>query len=55
MGRFGQRDVFSKSDWTPFQTQYFAENVVALGIEPGTSGSIARNSDHETTIYTMGY
>jgi hypothetical protein len=29
-----------------FQTHYFSENLIALGIEPGTSGSVARNSDH---------
>jgi hypothetical protein len=22
-------------EWTPFQTHYFSENLVALGIEPG--------------------
>jgi hypothetical protein len=38
-----------EADWTPFQTHYFKENVVAPGIEPGTSGSVARNSDHQTT------
>jgi hypothetical protein len=29
-----------------FQTHYFVENMVVPGIEPGTSGSVARNSDH---------
>jgi hypothetical protein len=33
-------------EWTPFQTLYFSENLVLPGIEPGTSGSVARNSDH---------
>jgi hypothetical protein len=33
-------------EWTPFQTPYFSENLVGPGIEPGTSGSVARNSDH---------
>jgi predicted Kef-type K+ transport protein len=33
----------------PFQTHYFSENQVALGIEPGIAGSVARNSDHYTT------
>jgi hypothetical protein len=28
----------------PFQTHYFSENLVAPGIGPGTSGSVARNS-----------
>jgi hypothetical protein len=36
-------------EWTPFQTHYFSENLVAPGIEPGTSGSVARDSDHKTT------
>jgi hypothetical protein len=35
-----------EAEWTPFQTHYVSENVVAWGIEPGTSGSVARNSDH---------
>jgi hypothetical protein len=35
-----------EADWTPFQTHYFSENLVAPAIEPGTSGSVARNSDH---------
>jgi hypothetical protein len=35
-----------EAEWTPFQTHYFSENLVASGIEPGTSGSVARNSDH---------
>jgi hypothetical protein len=30
----------------PIQTHYFSENLVALGIELGTSGSEARNSAH---------
>jgi hypothetical protein len=35
-----------EAEWTPFQTLYFSENLVAPRIEPGTSGSVARNSDH---------
>jgi hypothetical protein len=35
-----------KAEWTPFQTHYFSENLVAPRIEPGTSGSVVRNSDH---------
>jgi hypothetical protein len=38
-----------EAEWTPFQTHYFSENMVAPGIELGTSGSVARNSDHQTT------
>jgi hypothetical protein len=36
-------------EWTPFQTHCYSENLVAPGIELGTSVSAARNSDHETT------
>jgi hypothetical protein len=36
-----------ESEWTPFQTHYFSENLA--GIEPGTFGSVARNFDHYTT------
>jgi hypothetical protein len=38
-----------EAERTPFQTQYFSENLVALGSEPGTSAFVARNSDHYTT------
>jgi hypothetical protein len=24
-----------EAEWTPFQTHYFSENLVVLGIEPG--------------------
>jgi hypothetical protein len=34
------------TEWTLLQVLYFSENVVVPGIEPGTSGSVARNSDH---------
>jgi hypothetical protein len=33
-------------EWTPFQTHYYSENLVAPGIESGTSESVVRNSDH---------
>jgi hypothetical protein len=36
----------NEAEWTSFRTYYYSENLVALGIEPGTSGSVARNSDH---------
>jgi hypothetical protein len=36
---------FHKAGWTPLQTHYLPENLVAPGIEPDTSGSVARNSD----------
>jgi hypothetical protein len=38
-----------EAEWTKFQTLYFSANLVAPGIEPYTSGSVARNSDHYTT------
>jgi hypothetical protein len=34
------------AEWTPFQTHYFLENLVVLGIEPGTSVNVARKCDH---------
>jgi hypothetical protein len=37
------------AEWTLFQTHCYYENLVAPGIEPGTSGSAAGNSDHKTT------
>jgi hypothetical protein len=35
--------------WAAFQNRYFSENLVVPVIEPGTSESVARNSDHYTT------
>jgi hypothetical protein len=35
-----------EAEWTPFQNHYFSENLAVPGIELGTSGSVARNSDH---------
>jgi hypothetical protein len=35
-----------EAEWTPFQTHCFSKHLVTPGIEPGTSGSVARNSDH---------
>jgi hypothetical protein len=35
-----------EAEWTPFQTHYYSENLVALGIEPWISGSVARICDH---------
>jgi hypothetical protein len=34
---------------TPFRTHYFSEHQVAPANEPGTSGSVVRNSDHQAT------
>jgi hypothetical protein len=38
-----------EAEWTPFETHYYSENLVAPGVEPETFGSAARNSDHLTT------
>jgi hypothetical protein len=38
--------ILTRAEWTPFQIHCYAENLVALGIEPGTSGITARNCDH---------
>jgi hypothetical protein len=35
-----------EAEWTLVQTHYVSENLVAPGIELGTSGSVARNCDH---------
>jgi hypothetical protein len=39
------RHLSSRGSLDPIQTLYFSEDLVASGIEPGTSGSVARNSD----------
>ena len=38
--------IVQEAGWAPFQTHYYSENLVAPGIEPETSASVARNSDH---------
>jgi hypothetical protein len=38
-----------EAEWPPFQTHYFSENLVLLGIELGTSRSVAKNPDHLAT------
>jgi hypothetical protein len=46
---FKQLLIYSHwAEWTSFQTHYFSENLVASGIESGTSRSLTRNSDHYT-------
>jgi hypothetical protein len=35
--------------WIPFQTHYFSEKPVALRVEPGTPGFVARNSNYYAT------
>jgi hypothetical protein len=39
--------ILTGAEWTMFQTH--SENLAALGIEPRTSGSADRKSDHQTT------
>jgi hypothetical protein len=41
--------VAHEAEWTSLQTPYFSEKLVGPGNEPGTSGFVARNSDHWTT------
>jgi hypothetical protein len=38
--------ILTMTEWAPFQTHCYSENLVAPRIEPGTSGIAARNSDH---------
>jgi hypothetical protein len=38
--------ILTRAEWTPFQTHCYSENLVAPGIEAGTSELAARNSDH---------
>jgi hypothetical protein len=38
--------ILTRAEWTPLQTHSHTENLVAPGIEPGTSGSAARKCDH---------
>jgi hypothetical protein len=38
--------ILTRADRTPLQTHCYSENLAAPGIEPGTSGSAARRSDH---------
>jgi hypothetical protein len=38
--------ILTKAEWTTFQTHCYSGNLAALGIEPGTSGLAARNSDN---------
>jgi hypothetical protein len=38
--------ILNEAEWIMFLTHYSSENLVMLGIEPGISESVARNSDH---------
>jgi hypothetical protein len=37
--------ILTRAEWTPFQTHCYSENLVAPGIEPGTSDIAVSNSD----------
>jgi hypothetical protein len=36
--------ILTRAEWTPFQTYCYSENLVASGIEPGTSGCEVNHS-----------
>jgi hypothetical protein len=38
--------ILTMAEWTPFQNHCYSENVAEPGIEPGTSGSATKKSDH---------
>jgi hypothetical protein len=38
--------VLTRAELALLQAHYFSENLVEQEIEPGPSGSLARNSDH---------
>jgi hypothetical protein len=40
--------ILTRAEWTPLQTHSYSGKLVGPGIEPGTSGSAARKSDHYT-------
>jgi hypothetical protein len=38
--------ILTRAEWNPLLNYCYSENLVASGLEPGTSGLAARNSDH---------
>jgi hypothetical protein len=38
--------ILTRAEWTPIHTHCYSENLVAPGIETGTSGFAARKSDY---------
>jgi hypothetical protein len=38
--------ILNEGEWTPFQTHYFSENLVASEIKTRVSGFVVRNSEH---------
>jgi hypothetical protein len=45
--------ILTRAEWVPFQTHCYSENLAAPGIESGTSGYAARNSDYYTTVAVL--
>jgi hypothetical protein len=41
--------ILTRAEWIPFQTHCYSQNLAASGIEPGTSGLVAKKYDHKTT------
>jgi hypothetical protein len=41
--------ILTRAEWAPFQIHCYTENLIAPGIEPGTSVLAVWNSDHLTT------
>jgi hypothetical protein len=41
--------ILTRAEWTLLQNHCYSENLVAPGIEPGTSWLAVRNSHHQTT------
>jgi hypothetical protein len=35
-----------EAEWSSLHTRYYSEKLISQGNEPGTSGTVARNSDH---------
>jgi hypothetical protein len=38
--------IFTSAEFPPFQNHSYSENLASPGIEPGTSWSATRKSDH---------
>jgi hypothetical protein len=38
--------TLTRAEWTSFQIHCYSENLAVPGIEPGTSGLAAKNSDY---------
>jgi hypothetical protein len=45
--------ILTRAEWTPFQTHCYSDNLVAPGIELGTSGLAPKKCDHYITEATF--